>query len=158
MVSPLTVSAVRQAEQLRLTDRLWLGDLIGRYPRRPGVPALRALIEDAQRGLSVVRSELEERFQALLLDAAVPMPATNVFVEGHEVDCAWEQQRLVVELDSRSAHDTRDAVETDRARDRRLGAAGWRVVRITWRQLLDTPREVERDLKRLLAANLPTRR
>jgi hypothetical protein len=77
MVSPLTVSAVRQAEQLRLTDRLWLGDLIGRYPRRPGVPALRALIEDAQRGLSVVRSELEERFQALLLDAAVPMPATT---------------------------------------------------------------------------------
>jgi hypothetical protein len=38
MVSPLTVSAVRQAEQLRLTDRRWLGDLIERYPRRPGAP------------------------------------------------------------------------------------------------------------------------
>jgi hypothetical protein len=151
-------SALRQAEQLRLTDRLWLGDLIERYPRRPGVPSLRALVEEARAGLPRVRGDLEERFQSFLLDAAVPMPATNVLIEGHEVDCAWEQQRLVLELDSRTRHDTRDAFETDRARDRRLAAAGWRVIRITWRQLLDTPREVERDVKRLLAANLPPRR
>jgi hypothetical protein len=35
-------SAVRQAEQLRLTDRLWLGDLIERYPRKPGIPIIKA--------------------------------------------------------------------------------------------------------------------
>jgi hypothetical protein len=29
-------SALRQAEQLRLTDRLWLGELIKRHPRQPG--------------------------------------------------------------------------------------------------------------------------
>jgi very-short-patch-repair endonuclease len=150
--------ALRQAEQLRLTDRLWLGDLIERYPRRPGVPDLRALVEEARAGLPRVRGELEERFQALLLNAAVPRPATNILIEDHEVDCAWLEHRLVVELDSRTHHDTREAFETDRARDRRLAAAGWRVVRITWRQLLDTPREVERDVRRLLAANLPTRR
>jgi very-short-patch-repair endonuclease len=105
--------------------------------------------EEAQRGLGRTRSELEERFQALLLDAAVSTPATNVLIEGLEVDCAWPDHRLIVELDSRAWHDTREAFETDRGPDRRLGAAGWRVVRITWRQLHETPREVERDLQRL---------
>lgn len=143
--------ALRQAEQLRLTDPLWLGDLIERYPRKPGSPAARALMEEAQRGLDPVRSELEERFQAFLLNAAVPMPKINARIEGMEVDCAWEEQRLIVELDGRATHDTAHAFENDRARDRRLEAAGWRVVRITWRQLHDVPAELEADLRRLLA-------
>jgi very-short-patch-repair endonuclease len=143
-------SAFRQAEQLRLTDRLWLGDLIERYPRKPGIPILKAVLEEAQRGLHVVRSELEERFQAFLLDADFPMPETNVRIEELEVDCAWRTERLIVELDSRTHHDLADAFEADRIRDRRLEAAGWRVIRITWRQLHDTPREVRRDLHRLL--------
>ena len=114
--------ALRQAEQLRLTDPLWLGDLIERYPRKPGAPAIRALIEEAQRGLATVRSELEERFQAFLLNAAVPMPRTNARIEGLEVDCAWEEQRLIVELDGHATHSPTYAFEIDRARDRRLEA------------------------------------
>jgi very-short-patch-repair endonuclease len=149
--------ALRQAEQLRLTDPLWLGDLVERYPRKPGSATARALMEEAQRGLGPVRSELEERFQAMLLDAAVPMPTTNVQIEGLEVDCAWPRERLIVELDGRATHDTAHAFETDRARDRRLEAAGWRVVRITWRQLHDTPAELEADLRRLLASPVPAR-
>jgi hypothetical protein len=143
-------SALRQAEQLRLTDRLWLGDLIERYPRKPGVPIIRAVVEEAQHGLTLVKSELEELFLAFLIDAGLPAPLTNVLIEGFEVDCAWPEQRVVVELDSRSVHDTADAFEADRARDRRLEAAGWRVVRITWRQLHDSPEELEADLRRLL--------
>jgi len=144
-------SALRQSEQLRLTDPLWLGDLVERYPRKPGVPTLRALIEEAQRGLNVVREELEERFQAFLLDAGLPLPSTNVLIEGFEVDCVWPVARLIVELDSRTHHAIAHAFEADRVRDRRLEAAGWRVVRITWRQLHDTPDEVEADLRKLLA-------
>ena len=34
-------SALRQAEQLRLTDPLSLSDLVERYPRRPGLAAIR---------------------------------------------------------------------------------------------------------------------
>jgi very-short-patch-repair endonuclease len=148
-------SAFRQAEQLGLTDRLWLGDLIERYPRKPGIPILRAVLEEAQRGLHVVRSELEERFQAFLLNADFPMPETNVSIEELEVDCAWRTERLIVELDSRTHHDLADAFEADRVRDRRLEAAGWRVIRITWRQLHDSPREVRRDLHRLLGLSSP---
>jgi very-short-patch-repair endonuclease len=143
-------SAVRQAEQLRLADRLWIGDLILRYPRKPGIPILKAVVQEAQKGLNVVRSELEERFQAFLLNAGLPLPTTNVLIEGIEVDCVWPAERLIVELDSRIHHDVTHAFEADRARDRRLAAAGWRVVRITWRQLHDTPDQLEADLRRLL--------
>ena len=141
---------MRQAEQLRLTDRLGLGPLIDRYPRKPGIPILRAIFEEAQRGLNFVRSEFEEHFQAFLLNAGFPRPLTNVRIEGIEVDCAWPEQRVIVELDGRSTHDTPAAFEEDRARDRRLEAAGWRVIRVTWRQLHDTPDELEADLRRLL--------
>jgi hypothetical protein len=150
-------SAVRQAEQLRLTDRLWLGDLIQRYPRKPGTPILKAVVQEAQRVLSIVRSELEERFQAFLLDAGLPLPTTNALIEGMEVDCVWPAERLIVELDGRGVHDTTDSFEQDRARDRRLEAAGWRVVRVTWRQLRDAPAELEADLRALLGLS-PRRR
>ena len=144
-------SAIRQAEQLRLTDRLWLGDLIERYPRKPGVPTLKAVVEEAQRGMNVVKSELEERFQAFVIHAGLPLPSTNVLIESYEVDCVWPEARLIVELDSRTHHAVAHAFEEDRVRDRRLEANGWRVVRITWRQLHDTPGAVEADLHRLLA-------
>jgi very-short-patch-repair endonuclease len=51
-----------------------------------------------------------------------------------------------VELDGRATHHTVKAFEQDRERDRFLQVAGWRTVRITWRQLDD----VEGDLRALL--------
>jgi hypothetical protein len=143
-------SALRQAEQFGLTDSLWLGDLMERYPRKPGIATVRAVVEEAQRGLTITRSDLEELFLAFLIDAGLPLPNTNVLIEGSEVDCAWPDHHLIVELDSRTFHDTRDAFELDRIRDRRLEAAGWRVIRVTWRQLHDSPEELEADLRRLL--------
>ncbi|HKP20437.1 MAG TPA: hypothetical protein VJT68_02910, partial [Thermoleophilaceae bacterium] len=41
-------AAFRQAEQLRLTDPLGVEALIDRYPRKPGIPTLRAVFEEAQ--------------------------------------------------------------------------------------------------------------
>jgi very-short-patch-repair endonuclease len=143
-------SAMRQAEQLRLTDPVGIGPLIERYPRKPGIPILRAVFEEAQRGLGIVKSFFEERFQSFLLNAGLPRPMTNVLIEGMDVDCAWPEQRLIVELDGREFHDTADGFERDRARDRRLGAAGWRVVRVTWRQLTECSEELDADLRRLL--------
>ena len=143
-------SVMRQAETQRLTDPLTLGDLIERYPRRPGIANARAIHDEAQRGMGVTKRELEERFQAFLLNAAFPVPTTNTLIEGFEVDCAWRGERLIVELDGRATHDTPHAFEADRLRDRTLSAHGWRVIRITWRQLHDQPAEVEADLRKLL--------
>jgi very-short-patch-repair endonuclease len=142
--------ALRKAEQLRLTDPLSLHDLIERYPRRPGLATIRALLKEASIGVKIIRSEFEERFHDFLIRAGLPLPQTNVLIEGYEVDCAWREQRLIVELDGHATHSPAHAFESDRVRDRRLAAAGWRVIRITWRQLHEEPELVEADLRRLL--------
>jgi very-short-patch-repair endonuclease len=76
----------------------------------------------------------------------------NSVIAGHEVDCAWTDRRLIVELDGRAAHATPAAFEADRRRDRLLQAAGWRVIRLTWRQLSHERAELVGDLRALLAA------
>jgi very-short-patch-repair endonuclease len=63
-----------------------------------------------------------------------------------EADCAWLAERL----DGFATHATRAAFERDRSRDRALQAAGWRVVRITWRQLDERSGEIAAELRALL--------
>jgi len=75
----------------------------------------------------------------------------NEVIETHEVDFSWQRQRLIVETDGWQSHGTRRAFERDRLRDAELTAAGWRVVRITWRRIEDEPEAVAAQLKRLLA-------
>ena len=124
--------AVNEAEIRRLWDSLSLVDLLHRHPRRPGAAAIRAVLGGSA---GITRSDLEDAFLPLLRSAGLPRPATNVWlnVSGRwiEADCLWRKQRLIVELDGRATHANRRAFETDRARDRALTAAGWRVVRIT---------------------------
>jgi very-short-patch-repair endonuclease len=144
--------AIEQAEAQRLTDPLSLDEILERYPGRRGTRKLVAIRTKDLRGIT--RSELEERFLALLDEAVLPRPELNAAIELNgryiEADCLWRNQRLIVELDSRAWHDTRRAFERDRERDRLLQAAGWHVIRITWRQLHDDPDGVARDLRRLL--------
>jgi very-short-patch-repair endonuclease len=55
----------------------------------------------------------------------------NVIVDGYEVDFCWLELRLIVETDGFEHHGTRAAFERDRARDARLTARGWRVLRFS---------------------------
>ncbi len=56
----------------------------------------------------------------------------------------------MVELDSRAFHSHPAAFEADRIRDSYLQVRGYRVIRITWRRLIDEPAAVARDIKALL--------
>jgi len=88
-----------------------------------------------------------------VLDGAeLPPPAVNVLVEGLEVDVVWRDAQVAVELDGRDPHGTAIAFERDRERDRILQAAGWRVVRITFRQMRVGRDALVADLHRLLGA------
>jgi very-short-patch-repair endonuclease len=71
--------------------------------------------------------------------AALPPTAVNARIGRHEVDLVWAPQRLVVEVDGFAYHGSRAAFERDRLRDAELQAAGYRVVRVTWRQLVERP-------------------
>ena len=70
-------------------------------------------------------------------------------VAGHEVDFLWPAERLVVEIDGFAFHSSSRTFERDRRRDAALTAAGYRVVRVTWRQIED---EGEAVLARLAMA------
>ncbi len=72
-------------------------------------------------------------------------------VQDHEVDALYEEARLVVEMDGYAFHRTRRAFEQDRRRDASLLAAGYRVMRITYRQLDEEPEAVVVRLATALA-------
>jgi len=52
-------------------------------------------------------------------------------------DLVFESARLVVEIDGRAYHVTPERFEHDRRRQNRLMAAGWTVLRFTWRDLTE---------------------
>ncbi len=142
--------AWREVDLLELAGALSVADLVGRHPRRRGTHTIGALLADRQIGIAITRSELEDRFLEFLRSVGVPRPQVNVPVEGLEVDCVWRGHGLIAELDGRRFHRTHDAFERDRARDRVLQTAGWRVIRITWRQLHLQPERLASDLNILL--------
>jgi very-short-patch-repair endonuclease len=90
----------------------------------------------------LTRKELEARFRAFVRSTGLPLPRFSANVQGYECDCVWPDHAFIVELDGRAVHDTTAAFERDRERDRVLIAAGWRVIRITWRQLHQTRERV----------------
>jgi very-short-patch-repair endonuclease len=145
--------SVNEAEVLRCLDVLTLERLLRRYPNRAGIAVLRRLL--AARTTGITRSELENLFLGFLDRYSLPAPDLNFPLQlGNdwiEVDCVWRDERVIVELDGHRTHGTRAAFERDRKRDRALQAKGWRVVRVTWRQLRDEPDSLAADLRRLLA-------
>ena len=100
-------------------------------------------------GHSPTRSPLEDAFLRLVRRHGLSLPSTNVLVEGFQVDAIWRSQRVAVELDGWTDHQTRRAFEADRERDAVLMAAGWRVIRMTHRQLVERPDRVVHVLRRL---------
>jgi len=131
-----------RAEVLRRLDVAEVERLLA-GTRRRGASALRAAVATLSRtDPHITRSELEERFLALVAAAGLPRPVVNARVAGYEVDLLWRRERLVVETDGAATHLTPAAFEEDRRRDAALQVAGLRVVRFTWRQITDDGRRV----------------
>ena len=99
------------------------------------------------RGRLITRSELEERFLTLVLDAGFPRPRTNATVGPYVVDFLWPDHRLIVETDGAATHATPTAFHADRRRDAELAGRGYRVLRFTWRQVRDEPHSVLRAMR-----------
>jgi very-short-patch-repair endonuclease/predicted transcriptional regulator of viral defense system len=142
--------ACERAEALRLTSPTTLQELLDRYPKRPGTPAIRRLIEEGRIVPVTTANDFERRLLTLLDVEDLPEPLVNQPLGHIRPDFRWPEHRLIVELDGFETHGTRAAFERDRARDRALTAQGWRVVRITKRQLDDAPDEVAAQLRTLL--------
>lgn len=130
--------AVNEAQIRRLTHREELVAVVGRSSGRNGAVTLRAVLAEGARP-APTRSEAEDRLLALLRAAELPPTDVNARVGRHEVDLLWRRHRLIVEVDGYAYHAGRAAFERDRLRDAELQAAGYRVMRVTWRQLVYEP-------------------
>ncbi len=146
--------ALNEARVLRLVTDAELTAALGRCPGRTGTRCVRQLLA-AEHGPAITRSEAERRLERLVAEAQLPRPQCNVRVENHLVDVLWPLQRLVVEVDGYGFHGHRRAFENDRRRDQALAAAGYQVLRVTWRQLCDEPIAVATRLAQALAMATP---
>jgi very-short-patch-repair endonuclease len=93
------------------------------------------------------RSELEHRFLRLCQRHRLPEPAVNLRVGPFTVDFCWVGQRLIVETDGYRNHHGRVAFEDDRERDLKLRGLGYEVLRLSYRQVLDSSAEVATVLR-----------
>jgi very-short-patch-repair endonuclease len=139
------VVTVEQAQILGLTTH---AEIAKTLDGQRGAAALRRALYDEP---TLTRSEAERRLLKLIAAADLPAPMTNVRVHGLEVDLLWPKERLIVEVDGFAFHSTRAAFERDRRRDARLQARGYRVLRITWRQIVHEPQAVVARVAGLLA-------
>src|SRR5690606_28464156 len=145
------VAVVDRCQARWLSDAAAVRSVVDRAAGRRGLRGLtRALmVVRPQDGLT--RSELERRALRLRARAGIGTPGVNERLGRYEVDLLWRERGLVVELDGREWHDTADAFERDRRRDADLMAGGWRVMRLTWRQVVNEPRWVADRLRAALA-------
>jgi very-short-patch-repair endonuclease len=76
----------------------------------------------------------------------------NLRIDALTVDFCWVDRRLIVETDGYRYHSGREAFEDDRARDLRLRALGFEVMRLSYRQVFDESVRVAAVLKAALGA------
>jgi very-short-patch-repair endonuclease len=139
-----------QVQRLATPDEIL--EAIRRGAGRPGIRKLRAAADLSLDEPLFTRSEAERRLRRLVRSAALPTPRTNVKRAGWEVDAVWDRQRLVVEVDGYRYHRTRAKFERDRRKDAQLMLVGYRVLRITWRQLTREPETVIATIAAALVA------
>jgi len=145
---------LEQAEIQHRFDLITLQSQLSRHPTRRGVPVVAAILAELVEP-RLTRSELEERFLALVREAGLPVPEVNprlTLTDGSviEVDFLFRSARLIVETDGRATHATRWAFEQDRRRDQLLRLSGFTVIRFTYTQVVNRPGEVCATLARLL--------
>jgi very-short-patch-repair endonuclease len=147
-----------RSQFLGLLDAAEADALIAEIAHRPGSGRLRiALNRLAITEPQTTRSELEERFLALIAENRLPRPKVNAQAAGHEVDFLWPHHHLIAETDGAAAHLNPLAFEQDRHRDAALLIAGFRVVRFTWAEVIKRPHSVASTMRALLSGARPAR-
>lgn len=122
-------------------------------PRTWGTRALRRALADVGRGSL---SAAERRLHRLLDRAGLPGWEADVRVEDAagligRVDVLFPAARVAIEVDGYAYH-ARASFQADRTKQNRLVAAGCTVLRFTWADLTDRPRDVVATVRRALAS------
>jgi very-short-patch-repair endonuclease len=143
-------AAVNEADKRDLIDAQELRTAIESMSRRPGLAALRDLLD--RDTFLLTDSELERSFLRIVCRARLPPPLTQRVVNGYRVDFYWPDSRLVVETDGLRYHRTPAQQAGDLRREQAHTAAGLTTLRFTHFQVRYEPDEVRVTLLRVIAA------
>lgn len=123
-------------------------------PGRPGIRVLRALL-DAREDDGVPQSVFETRLLRTLNRAALPKPVLQHPIRDGArliavVDFAFPSKLIAIEAEGYRWHSGLTGWESDRARRNRITALGWRVIHVTWAELVNKPDAVIHSIRRTL--------
>ncbi|MDP1806705.1 MAG: hypothetical protein Q8K72_16120 [Acidimicrobiales bacterium] len=124
---------------------------------RNGSAALAALLAARAGAARWTQSEFERRLLALVARAGLPLPVPQfevVLPDGRRVylDFAWPDNRVALEAQSYRYHAGRIAWSRDQSRLALLSSMGWRVLPVTWDDLVGSPQDLIETVKRARAA------
>jgi very-short-patch-repair endonuclease len=141
-------AVVNRADKLALVDPEQLLKEVARRGPFPGATKLRALLDHAT--FRRTDSELERMFLRLVRKARLPVPETQVRLNGHTVDFYWPGHCLVVETDGLRYHRTATSQARDARRDRAHALAGLTTMRFTHAEVRYEPEAVAGTLAEAL--------
>jgi hypothetical protein len=134
-----------------------LGEVFAGLARRgkPGTVTTRRMLEKRDQTYMPPDTVLEQRLLEVILDSGLPRPTGQFHAPwltptNGRVDFAYPERELVIEGDSRKWHLLMKAFELDRQRDNLAQIAGWRILRFTWREIVDHPEVVAETIRAAL--------
>ena len=152
LAAVLRVGRLERVLDGALADGLDRAELFAAFNRlacrgRRGIGRIRPMLDARGEGYIATNSQLEKRFKEFVSRHKLPEPSEQLpaWWNGRLIgliDFTYAASNLIVEVDGRLGHTQLLDFELDRLRDQRAVAAGWRVIRVTWRQLRDRPDQV----------------
>ncbi len=151
------------AERDRLVHR---GQVEARYsalraPGRNGIGAMTLIMADRVASESVPRSVLERRMLRLLDRAKLPRPVVGHRVRlspstVYELDFAYLERRVGIEVDGHGTHATRRQRAADNTRLNNLEDADWTIRRFTYEQVMNDAAGVAAAVRAALVGPRPS--
>lgn len=119
---------------------------------KPGSRTARDFLE-LRAGGDPGATTLERKGRAILAAAGLPAPIPQYPIPwspGKRFDDAYPEAKVALEWDSRAWHLQRDAMASDRRRDRQAALHGWVLLRYTWQEITEKPSEIIETVTMLL--------
>jgi very-short-patch-repair endonuclease len=162
-VCPPTV--VRDCIERGLVARLFsIGGLEAALDRfgksgRSGSGVLRLVLSERALGDQRTDSVFESRMATLLVRFGLPRAVFHFVVRENgrfvaELDFAYPELFIAIEVDGWSVHGTPEAMTADFVRQNVLARLGWTLIRFTWAQVVRQPDYVAAEIGRVLRAKL----
>lgn len=123
---------------------------------RPGIGVMRKLLDARDPTQAVPDSVFERRVLRVLRRGGVPAPIPQYQIRDRgrlvaTVDFAFPEVKLAIEADGYRWHSGRIRWDDDRTRRNQLTLLGWRVIHVTWTDLVRRPENVIEQIRLALS-------